>query len=120
MRWASTAATVSPDGNLIAFAAEVYPEIGGADGKANKAAIERKAKNPIQAHIADHLLYRHWTEYSDGKYWHIIVYNLKNKTYTDVTPGRLLTSVLAQWSFGLCVLTRLQGALLSEQPRRAS
>lgn len=88
-------ATVSPDGNLVAFAAEVYPEIGGADGKANKAAIERKAKNPIQAHLADHLLYRHWTEYSDGKYWHIIVYNLKDKTYTDVTPGRFHSPVFS-------------------------
>ena len=65
------------------------------DGKANKAAIERKAKNPIQAHIADHLLYRHWTEYSDGKYWHIIVYNLKDKTYTDVTPGRFHSPVFS-------------------------
>lgn len=88
-------ATVSPDGNLIAFAAEVYPEIGGADGKANKAAIDRKAKNPIQAHLADELLYRHWTDYSDGRYWHIIVYNIKEKTYTDVTPGRFHSPVFS-------------------------
>ena len=80
-------ATLSPDGNLIAFAAEVWPEIGGADGKANLEAREKKASNPIQAHVADELLFRHWTDYSDGKYWHIIVYNIKEKTYTDVTPG---------------------------------
>ena len=81
-------AELSPDGNLIAFAAQVIPEIGGADGKANKDAFDKKSKNPIQAHIADELFMRHWTEYQDGKYWHIIVYNIKNKTYTDVTPGR--------------------------------
>lgn len=89
------APTVSPDGNLVAFAAEVYPEIGGADGKANKAKADRKAKNPIQAHIADSLFLRHWTQYADGKYWHIIVYNIKEKTYTDVTPGNYNSPVFS-------------------------
>ena len=86
---------VSPDGRLVAFAAEVYPEIGGADGKANQAAMDKHAKNPIQAHLADNLLYRHWTEYSDGRYWHIIVYNTETKTYTDVTPGRFHSPVFS-------------------------
>jgi dipeptidyl aminopeptidase/acylaminoacyl peptidase len=86
---------ISPDGNLIAFAAEVLPEIGGADGAANKAAFDRKAKNPIQAHISDKLFLRHWTDYADGKYWHIIVYNIKEKTYTDVTPGAFHSPVFS-------------------------
>ena len=78
-------AQVSPDGRYVAFAAEVYPEIGGADGKANKAALDKRAKNPIQAHVADALLYRHWTEYSDGRYWHIIVYNTETSRRDDST-----------------------------------
>lgn len=86
---------LSPDGNLIAFAAEVLPEIGGADGAANKAAYDRKAENPIQAHISDKLFLRHWTDYADGKYWHIIVYNIKEKTYTDVTPGEFHSPVFS-------------------------
>ena len=88
-------AQVSPDGRYVAFAAEVYPEIGGADGKANKAALDKRAKNPIQAHVADALLYRHWTEYSDGRYWHIIVYNTETKTYKDITPGRFHSPVFS-------------------------
>ena len=80
-------AVVSPDGNLIAFAAEVWPAIGGAEGKANAEANERKAKAPVQAHLADKLLFRHWTDYTDGKFWHIIIYNIAKDTYTDVTPG---------------------------------
>ena len=80
-------AVVSPDGNLIAFAAEVWPAIGGADGKANAEANARKAKAPVQAHLADKLLFRHWTDYTDGKFWHIIIYNIAKDTYTDVTPG---------------------------------
>jgi len=86
---------VSPDGRLVAFAAEVYPEIGGADGQANKDAMDKRAKNPIQAHMADKLLFRHWTEYNDGRYWHIIIYNTETKTYTDVTPGQFHSPVFS-------------------------
>lgn len=86
---------LSPDGNLIAFAAEVLPDIDGADGKAQLAAMERKRRNPIQAHVADELLFRHWDRYTDGKYWHIIIYNIAQNTYTDVTPGRFHSPVFS-------------------------
>lgn len=86
---------VSPDERLVAFAAEVYPEIGGADGQANKDAIDKRSKNPIQAHLADNLLFRHWTDYSDGRYWHIIIYDTEAKTYTDVTPGQFHSPVFS-------------------------
>ncbi len=79
-------AVLSPDGNLLAFAAEVYPDLG-ADGKANAERWKKKTEGPVQGHIADKLLYRHWTDYADGRYSHIIVYNIAEKTYTDVTPG---------------------------------
>lgn len=81
-------AVVSPDGRYIAFAAEVWPELKDVDGSLNKQALDDKRKNPIQAHVADQLLYRHWTDYSDGRYWHIIVFDTQAKTYTDVTPGK--------------------------------
>lgn len=80
-------AVVSADGRLIAFAAEVWPQIGGADGKANAEANERKRKAPVQAHLSDRLLFRHWDDYTDGRYWHIIVYDTERKVYTDLTPG---------------------------------
>lgn len=88
-------AVVSPDGHYIAFAAEVDPDLNDPDGSLNKAAMEAKRKNPIQAHIADHLLYRHWTEYSDDRYWHIIIFDTQKKTYTDVTPGRFHSPVFS-------------------------
>ena len=78
---------VSPDGRYVAFVAQVYPE-AGADGKRNAEMLKRKENGPIQAHLADRLLFRHWTEYDDGRYNHIIVLDTKNRTYTDVTPGR--------------------------------
>ena len=88
-------AVVSPDGRYIAFAAEVDPDLNDADGSLNKEAREAKRKNPIQAHITDHLLFRHWTEYSDGRYWHIIVFDTKSKTYKDVTPGKFHSPVFS-------------------------
>ena len=77
---------ISPDERYIAFTAEVYPDLG-ADAKANKARMEKKENGPVQAHLADKLLYRHWTSYNDGKCQHLILFDTQKKTYTDLTPG---------------------------------
>ncbi|MCU7515107.1 MAG: S9 family peptidase, partial [Ignavibacteria bacterium] len=77
---------LSPDGKMIAFTSSVFPECG-ADQECNKENTEAMEKGPIQAHMADALLFRHWTEYSDGKFTHIILFNLDKENYTDVTPG---------------------------------
>lgn len=77
---------ISPDERYIAFTAEVYPDLG-ADAKANKARMEKKEKGPVQAHLADKLLYRHWTSYSDGKCNHLILFDIQTKTCRDLTPG---------------------------------
>ena len=77
---------ISPDDRYIAFTAEVYPDLG-ADAKANIARMEKKDKGPVQAHIADKLLYRHWTSYSDGRCSHLILFDTQTKTYRDLTPG---------------------------------
>ena len=77
---------ISPDERYIAFTADVYPDLG-ADAKANKARMKKKAKGPVQAHLADKLLYRHWTTYTDGRCQHLILFDTQKKTYTDLTPG---------------------------------
>ena len=81
-------AIVSPNARYVAFAAQVDPLTDGTDGKAQLAALTAKQKNPLQAHLTDSLFLRHWTEYNDGRYWHILVYDLQTKKYTDLTPGR--------------------------------
>lgn len=80
------APVLSPDNQLIAFTAKVYPECG-ADSKANQVADSIASNGPVQAYLADHLLYRHWTEYSAGKCSHIILFDITKKTYKDLTPG---------------------------------
>ncbi len=85
---------VSPDGKLVAFVAKVNPAIG-ADAKKNIEWKEKKQDGPVHAHIADKLLFRHWTQYDDGFYNHIIVYNSETNTYTDVAPGEFHSPVFS-------------------------
>ena len=56
----------SPDGKSIAFSSDVYPECG-ADDACNKKIASRWEKGPLHAHMADELLYRHWTDWKDGQ-----------------------------------------------------
>lgn len=89
-----SAPLVSPDNRYVAFTAKVYPNIG-ADGKLNAELIKKKSEGPVQAHISDKLLYRHWTDYADGRVQHIIVYDTQLHTYTDVTPGNYESPVFS-------------------------
>ncbi len=82
----ASAATWSPDGKKIAFASSVYPE-HGADQKKNRALIEDRKKSPIKAHLADELLFRHWTSYKDGRRRHILLLDVDSGKLTDLTPG---------------------------------
>ncbi len=76
----------SPDGKWIIFASKVFPECGADDG-CNKKINDSLNDGPLQAHMADELLYRHWTAYSDGKYTHTMLLNVASGDIRDVTPG---------------------------------
>jgi dipeptidyl aminopeptidase/acylaminoacyl peptidase len=77
----------SPDGKAIAFSSDVYPECGANDA-CNKKISERWTNGPLHAHLADnHLLYRHWTEWKDGKRTHILLVNVETGAVRDLTPG---------------------------------
>ena len=79
---------LSPDGRLIAFITEIYPECG-TNKDCNKNTIESSKNGPVQAYIADSLLFRHWTEYIGQKETHVFIYNLKDKKYTDIVHSEL-------------------------------
>jgi dipeptidyl aminopeptidase/acylaminoacyl peptidase len=59
----------SPDGKTIAFTSSVYPDCK--DDACNKLRDEEKEKNKVKAHVAEQLLYRHWTHWSEGKRSHL-------------------------------------------------
>lgn len=77
---------LSPDGKKILFTTKIFPELG-LNESATKNLLDKMNNGPIQAHLADSLFVRHWTEYKDGQYNHIILYNLETDIYTDLTPG---------------------------------
>ncbi|MCX7612287.1 MAG: hypothetical protein N2043_11935, partial [Ignavibacterium sp.] len=77
---------ISPKGKYIAFTTKVFPECGDND-ECNKNTNERLDKGPIQAILADELLFRHWDEYSEGRRSHIFILNTSTNEIKDITPG---------------------------------
>ena len=61
----------SPDGKTLAFTSGVYPDCQ--DDACNKKRDEEKEKSKVKAHVAEHLLYRHWTHWNEGKRGHLFV-----------------------------------------------
>ena len=76
----------SPDGKWIAFSTDVYPECGG-DDACNKKIGNAWSDGPLKAHMADGLLYRHWTDWKDGTRTHIFLANAESGDVRDLTPG---------------------------------
>jgi dipeptidyl aminopeptidase/acylaminoacyl peptidase len=76
----------SPDGKWIAFASDVYPECK--DEACNKKTAETWHKGTLKAHMADALLYRHWTEWKDGTRTHILLVDVASGAVRDLTPGQ--------------------------------
>lgn len=76
----------SPDGKWIAFSSDVYPECNG-DDDCNKRVAERWESGTLKAHLADELLYRHWTAWKDGTRTHTFIANAATGATRDVTPG---------------------------------
>jgi dipeptidyl aminopeptidase/acylaminoacyl peptidase len=83
-------ASLSRDGQYVVFAADVFPACG-ADAACNKKASDSRAGSKIKAHVADSLLYRHWTEWKDGRRTHVLLLDLAEadaaKAVRDLTPG---------------------------------
>ena len=76
----------SPDGKLIAFSTDVYPECNG-DNDCNQKIADRGSEGKANAHMADKLLYRHWTAWKDGTVTHTWVVEVDGGKTRDLTPG---------------------------------
>jgi dipeptidyl aminopeptidase/acylaminoacyl peptidase len=72
----------SPDGRYLAVSAEVYPE-AGIDAEKNE-----EPEGKLAVHVADELLYRHWTSWRDGRATHVLLVDAKSgEVVRDLTPG---------------------------------
>ncbi len=76
----------TPDGKCIVFSSMVFPECGACDD-CNKKINDGLKNGPLQAHMADRLLYRHWNFWKDGRRRHILKFSLDNEEIIDLTPG---------------------------------
>jgi dipeptidyl aminopeptidase/acylaminoacyl peptidase len=75
----------SPDGRTIAFTSEVYPDCQ--DEACNATRSDEAEKKPVRPRLYDHLLYRHWTSWSEGKRRHLFVVPAGGGTARDLLPG---------------------------------
>jgi len=76
----------SPDGKTIAFTSSVYPDCK--DDNCNSKRDAEKEKNKVKAHVAERLLYRHWTHWNEGKRSHLFVVPADGGgAPRDLTPG---------------------------------
>lgn len=76
----------TPDGRSIVFASDVFPECGVSDS-CNKSIADAMEHGPLQAHMADSLLYRHWTSWKDGRRSTILHCDMEKKSLRELTPG---------------------------------
>jgi dipeptidyl aminopeptidase/acylaminoacyl peptidase len=76
----------SPDGKTIAFTSSVYPDCN--DDACNAKRDEEKEKSKVKARIYDHLLYRHWDHWFEGKRSHLFVVPVDSSAPPrDLTAG---------------------------------
>ena len=76
----------SPDGKTIAFVSGVYPDCK--DDECNRKRDEEKEKSKVKARIYDHLLYRHWDHWFEGKRNHLFVMPADGSAPAkDLIPG---------------------------------
>jgi dipeptidyl aminopeptidase/acylaminoacyl peptidase len=76
----------SPDGKSIAFTSGVYVDCK--DDACNKKRDEEKEKSKVKAHVAEHLLYRHWDHWSEGKRSHLFIQPVEaTPAAHDLTEG---------------------------------
>ncbi|MGD0696634.1 MAG: S9 family peptidase [Terriglobia bacterium] len=77
--------TWSKRGDWLLFTSQVYPDCPDED--CNKKRLDQASKSKVKARIIDELLFRHWTDWRDGKYTHLLIVSAKGGATRDLTPG---------------------------------
>ena len=87
--------TVSPDGKLLLFTSEVYPDCK--DDACNKSRLEAEKLNKVKARVYSSLLYRHWTDWQGSRRKHLMIAPIEGGPARDLTPGPMDAPT---WSLG--------------------
>ena len=81
---------LSNDERYLAFTAELFSECG-TDNDCNKRLDESTKNGPMQAYIADELLFRHWTDYKGEKESYLVLFDIKENKYQAITSSDVLS-----------------------------
>jgi dipeptidyl aminopeptidase/acylaminoacyl peptidase len=76
----------SPDGRTIALTSSVYPEC--ADMKCNEKTLGDAKNAKVKGRLVDHLLFRHWNSWRNGKWSHLFVAGIDGSSLVEVNKGR--------------------------------
>lgn len=74
----------APASDRIAFTSSVYPDC--ATDACNASREKAAADSKVKAHVADQLMFRHWTAWDDGTRSHLFVVGM-DANPTDLVPG---------------------------------
>lgn len=91
---------ISSGGGRIFFSSSVYPECM-ADSDCNRKLSEQLEKGPVQAHLADSLLYRHWDSYREWRYSHLFYFDLTEGKIHALTSGKSDYPPVVEGSLGV-------------------
>ena len=83
-----------PDGSSLIFVGRVYPDCE--DIECTKERDEEKEEKKVKAMVHEHLLYRHWDTYEDGKAGHLFMISVDGGDPRDLTP-ELKYDALTYW-----------------------
>jgi len=75
----------SPDGKSLALVSEVFPNCP--DLACTQEKLKQMETSPVKARLLDHLLFRHWNFWKDGKRSHLLLVPAEGGTPRDLTPG---------------------------------
>jgi dipeptidyl aminopeptidase/acylaminoacyl peptidase len=76
--WASKAGT-------LLFTSEVYPDCH--DEACNRKQLDDAKSSKVKARVIDHLFFRHWDHWLDGKVTHLFAVSADGGEPRDLTPG---------------------------------
>ncbi|HEX7485343.1 MAG TPA: S9 family peptidase [Vicinamibacterales bacterium] len=76
----------SPDGKWLAFTSDIYPAC--ATNACNDQQLREFEARKSKARVFDHLLFRHWVSWKEGRFSHVFLLPSDGSTAPrDVTPG---------------------------------